>query len=85
MLTERESAAGVYVAARGIGRGTVKGADMGEVVRARTEFLDNAIAVVQRAIDGPPKRFVGEADDDNLHNMLTNLQHQREALAPANT
>jgi len=85
MLTPRESALGVYTAARGMGRGTVRGADMREVTTERIRFIDNAVSVVQRAIDGPPKQFVREPDDDSLRAMLTNLQHQREALAPANT
>lgn len=43
MLTPRESAAGVCTAVRGMGRGNVKGAHMGEVTAARIAFADNAI------------------------------------------
>ena len=85
MLTARESAAGVYTAVRGMGRGTVRGAHMDEVRAARIAFVDNAITVVQRAIDGPPKLLCRERDDESLALMLTSLQQQRETLAPAST
>lgn len=81
MLTARQHALSTFNAVRGAGDGNVLGGNPDEIRRGRLEFVDNAIAAVNKAIgSGEPRRFIGEPSDEDLAAMLEWLQQRRDYL-----
>jgi hypothetical protein len=81
MLTPHEAALGLITTMRGMGSGRVRGADEDVIRRERLAFLDNAISVVTRAINGPARLLAREPSDDDLQAMLLYISARRAALS----